>query len=158
MRANLAMLYCVCNGGIINCRVWTFFIPFIFDEDGEFGDDIFIWLFGYLPKPSFLFQWTAAATFASKVVVVALAKRGTAPTASATTLLSIPGITIAGVTITPEGRCTVTTATLIRRVPVGELLPLPVVGVGRQRRCDSGTVGGGGRHSPTLQIDDDSVG
>ena len=49
--------------------VWTFNIPFIFDEDGEFGDDIFIWLVRYLPKPSFLFQWTASATFASKVTV-----------------------------------------------------------------------------------------
>ena len=40
--------------------------------------------------------------------------------------------------ITTEGRCTVTTATLIRQVRVAELLPLPVVGVGRQRRRDGG--------------------
>ena len=69
-----------------------------------------------------------------------------------------PRITITAVTITAEGQCTVTTTTLIRRVPVEELLPLPMVGMGRrQRRRDSGMVEGGGR-KPTRQIDDDSVG
>jgi hypothetical protein len=50
VRATLAMQYCFCNVRIINCRVWTFNIPFIFDEDREFGDDGILCLVGYPSK------------------------------------------------------------------------------------------------------------
>ncbi len=57
VRATLAMQYCICNVGIINYMVWTFNIPFIFDEDREFRDDILLHLVGYPLKLSLLFGW-----------------------------------------------------------------------------------------------------
>ena len=57
VRATLAMQYCFCNVGIINCRVWRINIPFMFDEDREFRDDGLLRLVRYPSKLSLLFGW-----------------------------------------------------------------------------------------------------